>query len=85
MKLTFHVPSWTSSFLGLVTFIIFLPGIFNEFDVQDEVRAAAFRAHKDGDGGESNEMELPKPDYLVLVICVASYSFYLFNFVVIET
>ena len=70
-----------------MTFIIFLPGIFNEFNVQDEVRAAAFKAA--AAAGTKNDagtqMELPKPDYLVLVICVASYSFYLFNFVVVET
>ena len=70
-----------------MTLIIFLPGIFTEFDVQAEVRAAAFKkaAGNGANATETKEIELPKPDYLVLVICVASYSFYLFNFVVIET
>ena len=88
--IAFNLPlvssSWISVFFGIISFVMFLPKFFVEYDVMSEERdynAAKKQAEAD-DAGEVVQ-DLPKPDYLTAFVCIVAFFFYLFNFIIVET
>ena len=63
---------------GVVAFIIFLPGIFSEFDVASKERAKVAAA-AGLDAGS-----LPPPNKMVIATSLICFFFYFMNFVLVE-
>lgn len=75
---------WVCAFLGLLSFILFLPFIFKEVDVSLKERQYATECNKLMNE-EDVSLDLPSPDTVAAVICIAAFFTYVFNFVLIET
>ena len=77
---------WISVAIGTACFILFLPGIFTEFNVaQEERELERIKKKRSGIDLEGNKDKLKKPDYFAVGIMVVNYFLYLVNFVILET
>ena len=67
-------------------FVLFLPGIFKEFNVAEEERILErIKKKRSGIDVEGNSGKLKKPDYWAVGMMVCNYFLYLVNFVILET
>ena len=83
---TYFPSRWISVGIGTFCFVLFLPGIFKEFNVAEEERILErIKKKRSGVDVEGSSAKLKKPDYLAVVMMVVNYFLYLVNFVILET
>merc|ERR1719341_138762 len=75
----YTISGWLSAVVGLISLVLFLPGIFSEHDV------AVLEAQRLQNTQNNSHDELPRPDLLAVFACVSSFFMFLFNFILLET
>ena len=71
---------WVCVLLGIIRFILFLPGIFNEVDVSQKERLQLVTTTT-----AEQSPRLPRPDLLGLFVCSIIFFVFYFNLVLLET
>lgn len=74
----YTISGWLSAGVGLISFILFLPGIFKEHYVA--IKEAQY-INKE----TNNTTPLARPDMVAVVSCTFSFFVFLFNFILLET
>ncbi|TRY68880.1 hypothetical protein TCAL_11023 [Tigriopus californicus] len=74
----YTLSGWLSAVLGLISFVLFLPGIFKEFDVAEAEAEEGRRL-------DPSNNNLSPPDMVVTISCIFNFFIYLINFVILET
>lgn len=78
-------PSWLSVLLGLLNVLVFLPGIFTEYNIaREEGDYLASLASKSNKEKNKEEPKLKDPDIIALVTCIIVFASVQFNFIFLE-
>jgi len=77
----YTIPGWISCVVGLISFVLFLPGIFQERYVsQKEAEHLAKVA-----GGQTEDIMAAKPDLLAILVCLFGFFIFMTNYILLET
>ena len=71
---------WLSAAVGIVSFVLFLPLVF-----QEKYVAELEAKHQNEESGNTNDILAVKPDLIAVGACVFAFFIYLFNFILLET
>jgi len=76
----YTIPGWISCVVGLIAFVLFLPGIFQERYVsQKEAEHLAKMA-----GGQTEDIMTAKPDLLAVLVCLFGFFVFMTNYILLE-
>merc|ERR1719350_1964205 len=76
----YTIPGWLGVLAGIVSFILFLPGVFQEVYVSK--KEADYLAKVTG--GDSEDLLAAKPDMLAVVVCLVGFFIFNTNYILLE-
>ncbi|XP_023341021.1 major facilitator superfamily domain-containing protein 8 [Eurytemora carolleeae] len=74
----YTISGWLSAGVGIISFILFLPGIFSEHYIS-KIEAERIKTN------DNEKIELGRPDLFAVTSCAVSFFVFLFNFILLET
>jgi len=77
----YTISGWLSAGVGVISFILFLPGVFQEKYVA-QMEAKFLKEEAGSDGQDILDV---KPDFVAVAACIFAFFMYLFNFILLET
>lgn len=77
-------PSWLSVLLALINVLVFLPGIFTEYNIAKEEGDYLAKLNKKKNKNNNVTAKLKEPDLVGLITCIIVFASVQFNFIFLE-
>jgi len=77
----YTIPGWISCVVGIIAFVLFLPGIFQESYVSQKEAEHLAKVT----GSQTEDIMTAKPDLLAVLVCLFGFFIFMMNYILLET